>query len=209
MTSFVVHLVRHGEVHNPGGVLYGRLPGFGLSERGRAMAEVSAKYVASRPVAAVVASPLQRTCESAEPLMAELERQGRGVPLRLDDRVIEAANDFEGLVVADAVKQPQHWWRLRQPFRPSWGEAFADIAARMREVIVELRDDLTADGQSGKEAVIVSHQLPIWATYLSASGKSFLHDPRKRRCALSSVTSLHFASGELIGTTYVDPARDV
>ena len=64
-----LHLVRHGEVHNPRRVLYGRLPGFGLSVDGRRMARQAAEYVhgLERPVGALVVSPLQRTLESAEP----------------------------------------------------------------------------------------------------------------------------------------------
>ena len=60
----VVHLLRHGEVHNPNHVLYGRLPGYHLSANGRMMAAAAADYFDGRPVAAVFASPLERAQET-------------------------------------------------------------------------------------------------------------------------------------------------
>ena len=66
----VVHLLRHGEVHNPTGVLYGRLPGFHLSERGLQMAQMVGDHLASRDVACVVASSLERAQETAAPIAA-------------------------------------------------------------------------------------------------------------------------------------------
>src|SRR5690606_23866640 len=64
-----LHLVRHGEVHNPQRLLYGRLPHYRLSEDGRRMARDAAEYIAEleRPVGALRCSPLERAQESAEP----------------------------------------------------------------------------------------------------------------------------------------------
>ena len=59
-TRTVVHLLRHGEVQNPDGVLYGRLPGFHLSPAGVVMAEHAAKAVADRDIVTIVSSPLVR-----------------------------------------------------------------------------------------------------------------------------------------------------
>ncbi|MDN5895744.1 MAG: histidine phosphatase family protein, partial [Nocardioides sp.] len=55
-----VHLLRHGEVHNPQGVLYGRMPGYHLSDRGREMAEVVAGAIRTRDVTHLRVSPLER-----------------------------------------------------------------------------------------------------------------------------------------------------
>ena len=66
-----VHVMRHGEVYNPDGILYGRLPGFHLSGRGRAQAEAVADALAGRDIVAVVASPLQRAQETAVPVAAK------------------------------------------------------------------------------------------------------------------------------------------
>jgi len=91
MPATIVHLVRHGEVSNPDGILYGRLPGFHLSEEGRLMAKAAAGFLAGRDVAVLVTSPLERAQETAAPLAAQF-----GLAPQLDDRLIEPWNHFEG-----------------------------------------------------------------------------------------------------------------
>lgn len=166
---------------NPDGILYGRLPGFGLSKLGHRMAQSAADEIISRgrPVASVRVSPLQRTRESAAPILAAV-----GVEPTIDDRIIEPTNHFEGTVMRRALKKPQNWPFLINPLRPSWGEAYASIAKRMRAAI----DDAFESVDEG-DVVLVSHQLPIWISHLSVAGERFWHDPRSRRCALSSITT--------------------
>ncbi len=197
-TAFV-HLVRHGEVDNPGGVLYGRLPGFSLSEAGRVMAKAAADFLAGRDVTVVRSSPLERAVQTAEPIAAEF-----GLPIVTDDRLIEAANHFEGLrfAVGDgALLKPQYWLYLRNPFRPSWGEPYAQVAAR---VLAAVRDAAAAAGRH--EAVCVSHQLPIWSARRSAEGKQLWHDPRRRQCALGSVTTFTVTGGQITNVQYREPS---
>ena len=193
-----LHLVRHGEVHNPARVLYGRLPNFRLSEAGRGMAAAAARHFASlgRPVTALYASPLQRTRESAEPFTATF-----GLESVIDDRVIEPTNVFEGKRMRRALLNPANWRYLLDPALPSWGEPYIEVVARMDAA---MRDAWNAapDG----DVVIVSHQLPIWITHLAVAGEPFRHDPRKRRCALSSVTSFERADGVWREVAYVEPA---
>ncbi|MBB2967374.1 histidine phosphatase family protein [Leifsonia aquatica] len=181
MVASQVHLVRHGEVFNPDGILYGRLPGFGLSKLGHRMAQAAADEIISRgrPVASVRVSPLQRTRESAAPVLAAV-----GLEPMIDERIIEPTNHFEGTVMRRALKKPQNWPFLINPVRPSWGEAYASIEKRMRAAI----DDAFESVDEG-DVVLVSHQLPIWISHLSVAGERFWHDPRSRRCALSSITT--------------------
>lgn len=179
-----VHLVRHGEVHNPGGVLYGRLPGFRLSELGERMARATAEAGADWPVERIVASPLQRTRESAAPWSELL-----GIPVETDSRVIEPYNAFEGKRVRQEVRRPRNWPLLARPWEPSWGEPFARIADRMLRAM-----DDAAEEPDGGDVVIVSHQLPIWIAHRRIAGERLAHDPRRRRCALSSVTTFERAS---------------
>lgn len=176
-----MHLVRHGEVFNPDGILYGRLPGFGLSKLGHRMAQAAADDLAARgrPVSALRSSPLQRTRESAAPVAAAF-----GLEPMVDERIIEPTNHFEGTNMRRALKNPVNWPFLVYPPRPSWGEAYTRIEKRMRVAI----DDAFDAVESG-DVVLVSHQLPIWIAHLSVAGESFPHDPRKRRCALSSITT--------------------
>lgn len=193
-----LHLVRHGEVFNPDRVLYGRLPGFGLSADGRKMARQAAEYVhgLERPVASLVCSPLQRAKESAEPF-SELF----GIEPVIDDRVIEPTNVFEGRRMVRALVNPWNWRHLRKPALPSWGEPYADVVGRMNAAMTQAWDA----AESG-DVVIVSHQLPIWITHLAIAGEPLRHDPRQRRCALSSVTSFELADGTWTEVAYVEPA---
>lgn len=204
MVSTTVHLLRHGEVFNPEGVLYGRLPGYGLSDRGQEMARRVAKHLVEqgRDVVRVVASPLQRAQETAEPIAA-----GFGLDLATDDRLIEAQNHFQGLAfgVGDgSLRHPQHWKYLWNPFRPSWGEPYVEQVARMRAAV----DDARAAAE-GHETVLVSHQLPVWLTRSSLERRRLWHDPRKRQCTLASLTSLHFEDGRFVGLHYTEPAAEL
>jgi broad specificity phosphatase PhoE len=200
-TTAIVHLVRHGEVDNPEGVLYGRLPGFGLSEAGRLMAKAAADYLAGRDVTVLRSSPLQRALETAEPIAAEF-----GLPVEGDERLIEPWNHFEGMrfgVGDGALRQPRHWIYLRNPFRPSWGEPYREVADR---VLAAVKD--AALEAYGHEAVCVSHQLPIWVTRRLVEGRPMWHDPRRRQCALGSVTSLTFSDGKISSVQYAEPSGD-
>jgi broad specificity phosphatase PhoE len=195
----LVHLVRHGEVDNPRGVLYGRLPGFHLSEAGRVMAKAAADFLADRDITAVRSSPLERAVETAEPIAAEF-----GLSIVTDDRLIEAANHFEGLrfgVGNGALRQPRYWLYLRNPFLPSWGEPYVEVAAR---VLAAVRD--AAAAAQGHEAVCVSHQLPIWSARRSVEGKRLWHDPRRRQCALGSVTTFTVTGGQITSVQYREPS---
>jgi broad specificity phosphatase PhoE len=198
-TRTVVHLLRHGEVHNPEGVLYGRIAGYRLSDRGRDQADVVAKALADADLAAVLASPLQRAQETATPVATAY-----GLDIRTDDRLIEAGNSFEGLKVGvgdGALREPRYWWRLRDPFTPSWGEPYQEIADRMLAVVHRARELAL-----GREAVCVSHQLPIWTLRRFLTGRHLWHDPRRRQCALASLTSLVFDDAALVQLRYTEPA---
>jgi broad specificity phosphatase PhoE len=200
----VVHLLRHGEVHNPDKVLYGRLPGYRLSETGEAMALAAAEWLADSvvshpPITRVVSSPLERAQQTAAPIAGKLD-----LPVEVDDRLIEAGNAFEGLRVGvgdGALRSPQHWWKLRNPFRPSWGEPYVEIAARMLAAVEAARD-----AARGAAAVCVSHQLPIWTLRLHLEGRRYAHDPRRRQCGLASVTSLTYDGDRFVGLSYAEPA---
>ncbi|MDZ8276799.1 histidine phosphatase family protein [Microbacterium aquimaris] len=194
-----LHLVRHGEVYNPRGVLYGRLPGYGLSSAGRDMARAAAEWVqaSGREVGSLTCSPLQRTRESSEPFTDLF-----GVDPRIDERVIEPTNVFEGRRMKIALINPFNWRHLRKPAIPSWGEPYAEVIVRMNAAMT----DAWKRTESG-DAVIVSHQLPIWVTHLAVAGEPSQHDPRRRRCALSSVTSFEMRDGLWTEVSYAEPAQ--
>ncbi|MEV1295001.1 histidine phosphatase family protein [Pseudonocardia sp. NPDC049635] len=195
----VVHLLRHGEVHNPERVLYGRRSGYRLSDHGEAQAKTVAQYLGANDVAAVVASPLQRAQQTAGPIA-----EAHDVPIGTDENLIEAGNLFEGkrFAVGDgALRRPQAWRLLRDPFTPSWGEPYLDIAHRMLGALHAARQLAP-----GREIVCVSHQLPIWTLRRYLLGQRLWHDPRRRQCALASLTSVEFTGARMTGLRYAEPA---
>jgi broad specificity phosphatase PhoE len=193
----IVHLLRHGEVHNPRGILYGRLPDFHLSEDGRLMAKAAADWFGGRDIAALYTSPLDRARETIAPLA-----EATGLTPVIDVRLVEADNKFEGEVFRmGRLADPRIWHRFVNPFRPSWGEPFQEVADRMWSFSLEARD-----AARGREAVCVSHQLPIYTARRFAEGVRLWHDPRRRQCGLASVTSLVFEGEVLARVEYSEPA---
>ena len=199
--SSTVHVLRHGEVENPNKILYGRQPGWGLSMRGQEMAKTLGDWSRNIDLGALHVSPLQRAQETAAPIAA-----AHNIAITTDERLIEAANVCEGkpFGVGDGVlKHPSSWPHLWNPWRPSWGEPYEEQINRMLAAIFAARD-----AAEGKDAIVVSHQLPIWILRSAIENRRLLHDPRRRECSLASVTSVHFdGEGLISGLTYSEPAR--
>jgi broad specificity phosphatase PhoE len=201
-TRTTVHLLRHGEVHNPAKILYGRLPDFHLSELGRQMAKAAAEALADRDVTYLVSSPLERARETAEPLAAQF-----ALDVATDIRLTEATNVFEGknvLAGDGSFRNPRNWWVLRDPITPSWGEAYLVIAQRMFAAVHAAR--VAAEGH---EAVCISHQLPIWTLRQYVQRKRLWHDPRRRQCGLASLTSVEFEDARIVSIRYREPAAQL
>ena len=197
----VIHFVRHGEVHNPEKILYGLQPGWRLSERGIQMAQVVAQWSKNLNLGAIHSSPLQRAQETVAPIIDNHKLQ-----LTTDKNLIEASNIFEGKkfeLGSGVLKHPKSWRYLYNPWRPSWGEPYDQIINRMLKALFSARD-----AAGGKDAICVSHQLPIWILRSAVEGRRLLHDPRKRECSLASVTSFELDSnGMVIGVSYSEPAQ--
>ena len=204
MQPTIVHVCRHGQVDNPDHILYGRLPGYGLSALGHAMAERLGEHFADAPLVQLRVSPLQRAKETLAPIAAahpDLE-------IIEDARLIETANILEGQSFGrfnQRLLLPRNLWHLRNPLRPSWGEPYPQIAQRMRAAIA----DAAASVPQGSQVLIVSHQLPIYIARLDAEGRSFVHNPATRDCRLASVTGFHVIDGRVTGVEYSEPAADL
>jgi len=204
-----IHLVRHGEVHNPDRILYGRIPGFRLSERGQRMAALAADHLAdgaaARPVVRLVASPLERAQQSAEPWADRF-----GLDVRTEHRIIEPTNEFEGKTfeASGALRHPSAWPLLRNPFRPSWGEPYRAIAQRVVAAMEDAWSELDESADDG-DVVMVSHQSPIWIVHRHLAGEPLWHDPRRRRCQLSSITSFERRGDAFVEAGYAEPAAEV
>ena len=195
-----VHVARHGEVENPQKILYGRQPGWRLSARGQEMAKVLGDWSKGINLGALHVSPLQRAQETAAPIA-----KAHGIDITTDERLIEAGNIFEGKSFepgSGILKHPSAWRHLYNPWKPSWGEPYEDQINRMLAAVFAAKK-----AANGKDAIVVSHQLPIWIMRSAIEGRSLLHDPRKRLCTLASVTSVHFDDeGVISGISYSEPA---
>ncbi len=198
-----VHVLRHGEVFNPDGILYGRQQGWHLSETGHAMAGMVAEWSKQFDLGAVHASPLQRAQETATPVAA-----AHNLSITTDENLIEAANIFEGKkfeLGSGVLRHPNMWRHLTRPWIPSWGEPYEIQINRMLAALFAARD-----AANGKDAFCVSHQLPIWILRSAVEGRRLMHDPRKRECTLASVTSFHFdGEGMIESVSYAEPAKEL
>lgn len=197
----VIHLIRHGEVHNPGGVVYGRLPGFDLSSTGARTAALAAAELGrrGRVITTVLASPLERAVQSAQPIADAF-----GVAMVMRPGLTEAQSHLEGGrfdVSLRILAEPKAWRYLINPLRPTWGEPFSQVFRRIHSELDWARR-LPGTG----DIAIVTHQLPIWVIHRRLAGKPLAHDPRRRRCALSSITSLEYTAGGFRETGYWQPS---
>jgi broad specificity phosphatase PhoE len=195
-----VHVMRHGEVDNPEKLLYGRLPDYHLSDRGRRQAQSAADWLARHDVVYVVASPLERAQETAAPIAGS-----HGLSVDTDPDLIESWNHFEGEKVSPgdgALRNPRNWPRLRNPRTPSWGEPYHEVAARMQAALRRAR--VRAEGH---EAVCVSHQLPVETLRRAMTDRSLPHLPlpHSRLCNLASITSFTFDGETMIRWGYTEP----
>ena len=201
--SQIVYFVRHGEVHNPEKILYGRQSGWNLSERGKLMAEKIAEWSKKLNVGAVFSSPLERAQQTAAPIA-----KAHNLNIQTNIDLIEADNIFEGKkfeVGSGVLMHPSTWKYLINPAKPSWGEPYVDLVNRMLRALW-----LARDNSFGKSAICVSHQLPIWILRRFIEGKSFIHDPRRRQCTLASVTAIELEdTGSISKINYLEPAKDL
>jgi broad specificity phosphatase PhoE len=191
-----IHLVRHGEVENPKGVIYGRLPGYNLSERGRRQAEEASRHLSTADVGSVWASPLERAQETAAVIASQ-----HTIDIVTDERLTESDTTFEGVGrKLLSFVSPRHWWRLRNPWTPSWGESFAEIRTRMLEAI---SDALTS--AAGRDVVLVSHQTPVLVARLALARRGVPPWLGRVPCSTGSVSTIRLEEGIVVKSDYFAP----
>jgi broad specificity phosphatase PhoE len=192
-----IHLVRHGQVENPKGVIYGRLPGFHLSEIGTRQAEAAAMRLAGSDVGALWASPLERAQETAQAIASHHQ-----IEIVTDERLTESRTTLEGAAhnIGTFLRSPKEWFKFSNPWSPSWGESFAEIRKRMLAAV----HDATAAAE-GREVVLVSHQTPVLVTRLALSGRRVPPWLAFTPCETGSITSLELQGGRVLSASYFAP----
>ena len=180
--------MRHGETPTTGTVLPGRAPGLHLSDRGRAQAERVAERLAGLSVAAIYSSPLERTCETAEPTAART-----GLDVKLDDGLLECDfGGWTGAALAELAGLPE--WQTVQhspsAFRFPNGESFTQMQARIVGSLEALRT-----AHAGGVVVCFSHADPIKAAVAHALGT---HLDLFQRIVISpgSVSAVSYVEGQ-------------
>lgn len=215
MSATTIHFVRHGQVYNPDHLLYERLPGFHLSEKGRAMAQATARFLSRNPgtqsVAAIYTSPLERASETAQIICDEVNKcrqqsAMQSLQLNVDERLIEATNGFRGKRVGrseGALWRNNNWKLLTDVMKPSWGESYQCIAQRMSNFA-----DEQVKRYPGQQIIAVSHESPICSLRRLLETGNPEHFMLLRNTALASVTSITFDGSvkKVLGIAYADPA---
>ena len=193
-----LHLVRHGEVENPKGVIYGRLPGYNLSERGLRQAAEAARRLRDADLGSVWASPLERAQETAQAIA-----EPHALEVLTDVRLTESGSTLEGVTrgIAAVVRSPRHLWHMRNPWRPSWGETFDDIRARMYSVAAE-----AVARSPDREIALVSHQTPVLVARLGLARRRVPPWLARVPCETGSVTTLVLDRGRVVEASYFRPS---
>jgi broad specificity phosphatase PhoE len=195
MTTTQIHVVRHAEVENPDNVWYGLLEGFPLSEQGRQTAEALARHFASHPLAAVYSSPLTRAMETAEPIA-----RTHGLEIVTCPDIIETQSFLQGQPANRRVfRKVANLRYFVNPFRPTWGEPYRNVAARMVRAIDAMRA-----AHPGGEVVAVSHMTPIMVARVAVEGRALRPWLAGIHCARGSVTTLIYEDGNYARTEYVE-----
>lgn len=156
-----VFLVRHGSHDRLGRILCGRMPGVCLSETGRAEAQAVAHRLVGRRAGTLLASPRERTAETAAPIAAALGLEAETEP-GLDEI---AFGDWTGCPLDGLAADPAWilWNTARATARPPGGESMAEVQARVGRVLDRFRED-------GAPAILVSHGDVIRAALLRILG---------------------------------------
>lgn len=172
-----IYLVRHGDVHNPGKILYERLAGFPLSELGRKQADALGKFLSTRRLSAIYASPLERAKETA----GIIASYHSNIAVTFDTRLLEVSTPARGMKFEDLERE--RWNFYKKERIQEGGERLSDIWRRMQKFFKE-----AAKKHRGQEIVAVSHGDPIMVSFIKHQGK---------RLSLT----------EIRGADYVDTAK--
>ena len=153
-----IHLIRHGEVHNPEKIYYGRLPGFYLSDCGRLQAAATAQLLTTHKLDAIYTSPMERAIETAEIIV----QQQDGLALQESDTIKEVYSPFDGQPISSMVART---WDIYSGTEAPY-EQPADVLKRVLDYVDQVRQQ-----HSGQRVALVTHGdivmfMTLWANAL-------------------------------------------
>jgi broad specificity phosphatase PhoE len=192
MNGTFIHLIRHGEVHNPHELLYGRLSRFRLTARGRRQARAAGAFLKDREVRALYTSPLLRARQTA----AEISRVHGNLRPSVSSLINEALTPFQGLPAVQVHSRRGDFYSHDQP---GTFEKPADILARVQRFIQRCRVR-----HAGGEVAAVTHGDVVVFTVLWALGEELTPRNKNRLKRIGygtgypahgSITSLIFENG--------------
>ncbi|MDQ6855704.1 MAG: histidine phosphatase family protein [Candidatus Dormibacteraeota bacterium] len=197
-TSTRVYLARHCDVRNPGGVLYGHLPHFPLSEKGVRQAHDLGRRLANTGARQIYSSPLERATQTAEIISSHIP----GSTITLTDDLIEArfGRYLQGIRPAQVPwKRPLWLVHMVWPGLLPNDERVSDMATRVERPIRLLLGSHPEEG-----GICVSHGDPIQAFWVRSEGRGAwaLH---RLQCAKGGMLELDYAEGMLTSTVYRPP----
>jgi broad specificity phosphatase PhoE len=191
----VVLVVRHAEVHNPRDILYGRLPRFRLSDRGRAQALETARFLASRPVSAIYSSPLLRARQTADILTTYHPH----LAVRLSSALLEVRTAYQGS--PNSIIKPG--FSFYHPKKDAADESMEDVFSRMLRFLQSL-----VRRHTGQTVVAVTHADPIAVMRAGLQERPFTSEGLHSVVypARSSVTQVMIEPEGILGLSYFNPA---
>jgi broad specificity phosphatase PhoE len=195
-----LHLVRHCDVQNPEGVLYGHLPGFRLSEKGVRQAHALGEFFAARPVREIYASPLERAQQTAHIIASYLD----SVPVVTTPELVEARFGLylQGIKPKDVpLRRPLWFVHMVWPGLLPNDESVAAMAGRVRAPLSRLLRDFP-----GQEGICVSHGDPIQAFWVESEMRH-AYALHRLQCAKGGMLSLDYQDDKLVSRRYRPPGE--
>lgn len=152
-----LYLMRHGHVHNPANILYGRMPGFRLSALGVKQAEAAATWLADKPIAAIYSSPMERARQTA----GIVAQRHKGLSPLVDERILEVFTPYEG---QPTEKLAAMGWDLYSGNEPPY-----ESPAMVLERALDFMEGMVV-AHAGESIVAVAHGDILVFPWLQAQG---------------------------------------
>ena len=193
------YLVRHCDVENPNRVIYGHLPNFGLSEKGRRQGRALGQFLRTLQVRAIYCSPLQRALETAALIQESFQPP---LPLHQRPGLVEAefGRYLQGTRYQDIIWRRPKW--IIHMLWPGLAPGDESMAAMYRRVRTAIQEGL--DAHPGEAFVCISHGDPIQAFWATVDHRPpwALH---RLQCAKGGLLQLTYRGSKLLQKHYLSP----